>query len=173
MTGTRRLRLASAAHEATPARGEVTAEAPTGRPIVVGYDGRAPSDRALSRAITEASADGARVLVLVVAALPVAATDPFEPGLATVIPPIPEGGPPEVQPLLRTARERLAEAGVDGDVDWRIGNPASELLQAARETNARAIVVGTHHHSALARLFGADTAADLVREAKCEVLVEH
>jgi nucleotide-binding universal stress UspA family protein len=88
------------------------------------------------------------------------------------IPPIPEGGPAEAQPLLLAARTRLRDAGVRGEVDWRMGSPASELLRAARENDARAIVVGAHHHSALARLFGADTASDIVSDATCEVLVE-
>jgi nucleotide-binding universal stress UspA family protein len=152
----------------------MTAESP-GRPIIVGYDGRAPSERALTRAIDEAAASHSRVLVIVVAALPVESVDPYQPGAVGMghIPPIPEDGPAEAQPLLEKARRRLAEAGVDGNADWKMGNPASELLRAAQENNARAIVVGAHHHSALARLFGADTASDLVREASCEVLVEH
>jgi nucleotide-binding universal stress UspA family protein len=54
---------------------------------------------------------------------------------------------------------------------WGLGDPVSEILRVADERQAGAIVVGTHHHSALGRLFGTDTAADLVREAHCDVLV--
>jgi nucleotide-binding universal stress UspA family protein len=152
----------------------MTADASPARPLVVGYDGREPSERALSRAIDEAKTSGSPVRVLVVVGMPVAYADPYDPGAIGMgyLPPIPEGGPSEAQPLLREARRRLDDEGVSGEVNWSMGDPASELLREAQEHDARAIVIGAHHHSALARLFGADTAADVISDATCEVLVE-
>jgi nucleotide-binding universal stress UspA family protein len=152
----------------------VTEDPAPARPFIVGYDGREPSERALSRAIDEAKSTGSPVRVLVVVGLPVAYVDPYDPGAIGMgyLPPIPDAGPAEAQPLLLEARRRLDDAGVSGEVDWRMGDPASELLREAREHDARAIVIGAHHHSALARLFGADTAADVISDANCEVLVE-
>ena len=144
-----------------------------GGPIVVGYDGREESERALSRAFDEARSRGVAVVAVVVANFPYEVADPLQPGLMSPGPiePIPAEGPFEIQPLLEDARGRIAAAGVEGTVQWGLGDVVLELLRVAKEQNAAAIVVGTHHHSALGRLLGTDTAADLVRDAECEVLV--
>jgi nucleotide-binding universal stress UspA family protein len=141
-------------------------------PLVVGYDGTDESVRALDLALEESALRFTPVVVVVVAAERYDWVDPYEPGMAIVpIAPIPEDGPLEVQPLLREARRRLDEAGADGDVEWGLGDPVSEIVRVADERHASAIVVGTHHHSALGRLFGADTAAAISREAHCDVIV--
>lgn len=142
-------------------------------PLVVGYDGRDESERALDDAFAEAKRRGAHVVIVVVAPIPVGFTDPFEPGMlgAGVIQPIPADGPAEIQPLLEEARRRLEASEVPGTTEWSLGDPAFEILRVAQEQHAGAIVVGTHHHSALGRLFGTDVAADLMRDADCDVLV--
>lgn len=143
-------------------------------PVVVGYDGREESERALEYALEEAASRETAVVVVIVAPMPYEWVDPYGPGvpgMAGPITPIPEGGPLEIQPLLEHARKRLEETGSEGDVVWGLGDPVSEILRVADERKAGAIVVGTHHHSALGRLFGTDTAADLVQEAHCDVLV--
>jgi nucleotide-binding universal stress UspA family protein len=143
-------------------------------PVVVGYDGREESERALEYALEEAASREVPVVVLVVAAMPYEYVDPYGPGvpgLAAPMTPIPEQGPLEVQPLLEHARRRLEETGCPGEAVWGLGDPVSEILRVADERKASAIVVGTHHHSALGRLLGTDTAADLVRESRCDVLV--
>jgi nucleotide-binding universal stress UspA family protein len=113
------------------------------------------------------------VLVLVVGAVPVEVFDPLAPAMYDVgaITPIPPDGPVELQPLLHDARRRLDAADAEGSVEWSLGDPARELVRAAEEHNASAIVVGTHHHSALGRFFGTDVAERVEREALCEVIV--
>jgi nucleotide-binding universal stress UspA family protein len=143
-------------------------------PVVVGYDGREESERALEYALEEAASREASVVVVIVAPMPYEWVDPYGPGVPGMvgpITPIPREGPPEIQPLLEHARKRLEETDSEGDVVWGLGDPVSEILRVADERTAGAIVVGTHHHSALGRLFGTDTAADLVKEAHCDVLV--
>ena len=143
-------------------------------PVVVGYDGREESERALEYGLEEAASRETAVVVVIVAPMPYEWVDPYGPGVPGMvgpITPIPEGGPLEIQPLLEHARKRLEETGSEGDVVWGLGDPVSEILRVADERKAGAIVVGTHHHSALGRLFGTDTAADLVQEAHCDVLV--
>ena len=145
---------------------------PTG-PVLVGYDGEGPSKLALEHALREAQERGVEVVILVVAGIPLQTVDTLEPGIMDVgyIPPIPEDGPIEIQSILADARSALEAAPVEGTVEWSLGDPAGELIRVAEEQGAGAIVVGAHHHSALARLFGADTAAELVRSAPCEVIV--
>ncbi len=154
-----------------------------GGTLVVGYDGRDESERALSYAIDEAASNGERVVVLVVEPLHYEPVDPYGVSMTGVgfmgpIPdsiglgePIPDAGPADIQPLLSQARDRLAKADVQGDVEWALGDPVSELVRVAAERDARALVVGTHHHSALGRLFGTDIAAELIRAAGCDVIV--
>jgi nucleotide-binding universal stress UspA family protein len=150
-------------------------EAPAPGPLVVGYDGREESEKALEEAFREASERNVEVLVLVVGAVPVEVFDPLAPAMYDVgaITPIPPDGPVELQPLLHEARRRVDEADVAGSVEWSLGDPARELLRVASERNASAIVVGTHHHSALGRLFGTDVAETVAREARCDVVVAH
>ena len=56
-------------------------------------------------------------------------------------------------------------------MEWSLGDPASEIVRIADEVDACAIVVGTHHHSALSRFFGGDVAASVVRHAHRDVVV--
>ena len=148
-------------------------EATVPGPLVVGYDGREESERALDDAFREAPLRGVDVAVVVVGSVPVEVFDPLAPAMYDVgaITPIPPEGPIELQPLLAEARRRLDESGIEGTVEWSLGDPAREILRVAEERDASAIVVGTHHHSALGRLFGTDVAETVAREARCEVLV--
>src|SRR4051794_6372778 len=138
--------------------------------IVVGYDGREPSEHALAAAIEDAAASGRRVVAVAVRELVV------EPGVLPVegwvyVPPIPPDGPVELRPLLELARERMDAAGVEGEAVWGLGDPAVEILRVARENAATRIFVGHHHHSRLDRLLHGDTTESIRELADCEVVV--
>jgi nucleotide-binding universal stress UspA family protein len=53
----------------------------------------------------------------------------------------------------------------------RIGKPADEILDLAKEVGADLILVGTHGHTGLPRLLMGSVAERVVREAGCAVLV--
>jgi nucleotide-binding universal stress UspA family protein len=53
----------------------------------------------------------------------------------------------------------------------REGKPADQILAAAREWEADAIVIGTHGRSGMSRLVLGSTAESVVRQAPCPVLV--
>jgi len=150
----------------------VTAMSTVAQPLVVGYDGSPPSEKALERSFAEAEARSTSLVIVVVAGIQYGSIDPLDPmsGVA-MIPPIPAEGPVEIQPIMELARQKLADSGVDGKVEWSLGDPATEIVRVAREANAKTIVVGNHHHSALGRFFGTDTAAELERHTEFEVLV--
>jgi nucleotide-binding universal stress UspA family protein len=142
-------------------------------PVVVGYDGRDESEIALDVAIREARTRQVDLVVIVVGSLPVAVGDPLDPsslGPGVYLEMTPDG-PLEIRPIVLAARRRLAAAPIDGTVEWGLGDPASEIVRVADERGASAIVVGTHHHSALARFLGADVAATVVRHAHRDVVV--
>lgn len=142
-------------------------------PLLVGYDGRDASQKALEHAIDEAKARGTTIVVLVVGGLRYENVNPYDPGTIDVglIEPVPKEGPLEIQPALNEARTTLEASGVEGSVEWSIGDPVSEILDAADRLQASAIVIGSHKHSAFGRFLGADTAEEIIKDARCDVLV--
>ena len=141
--------------------------------IVVGYDGAPPASRALDLAITEAHTLRARLLVIAVAEMPLNPEGPQNFGTLDETPArmIPLVEPAELEPVLAEARERIESAGLTGEYAWAAGEPASAIVGAARERGAALIVLGSHHHGLLARVFGPDVAAQVKRDAGCDVIV--
>ena len=84
---------------------------------------------------------------------------------------IPLVEPPELEPLLAEARERIEAAGVTADYLWDVGEPATAIVGAARDRGAELVVVGKGQHGRIARWLGADVAAEVEREAGCPVIV--
>jgi nucleotide-binding universal stress UspA family protein len=80
--------------------------------------------------------------------------------------------PRPVDVASQQAEHVVAEAGVRhakplGD----IGDPAEAIIAAARDNNADVIVVGSHDHGWLARLFTSSVGEKVVRKADTPVLV--
>jgi nucleotide-binding universal stress UspA family protein len=141
--------------------------------IVVGYDGTEPAGRALDRAIEEAQGSRGRLLVVAVAEMPLNPEGPQNFGTLDDTPArmIPLVEPPELEPILAEARERISAAGVNGEYTWAAGEPASAIVGAARENGAELIVLGSHHHGFFERLLGPDVATQVKRDAGCDVIV--
>jgi nucleotide-binding universal stress UspA family protein len=91
----------------------------------------------------------------------------------------PDGGIPAADLLAALKRESqaflAAAAQRSGEPPpWqflREGKPADEIVAAAREWEADAIVIGTHGRSGMSRLVLGSTADSVVRQATCPVLV--
>jgi nucleotide-binding universal stress UspA family protein len=142
--------------------------------VVVGYDGSDGSGRALARGADEARTHHELLVVLAVFELPLDPGDPRNFGTPANEPRDgPLHAPPQVVEALDKARGEMtsSHADVSADYLWAPGEPANLIVETARERKARLIVVGAHHHGFLSRVFGADVAADVRREADCEVLV--
>jgi len=141
--------------------------------VLVGYDDSDAAARALARAAVEARAKAAPLVVLAVLELPLDPRDAHQFGTAgdgtPLTGPFPE--PPQITEILATARTQLQDSGVRAEYVWAPGEPARLIVDVARERGAGMIVVGSHHHSLLGRLFGTDVAADVQRHAECEVVV--
>ena len=141
--------------------------------ILVGYDESDASARALDHAAEEARSAAKRLVVLAVLEMPLDPRDARQFGTAgdgtPTMGPFPE--PPEITDILAGARRRLEDSGVTADYVWAPGEPARIIIDVAKDRAASKIVVGHHHHSMLGRLFGTDTAADVQRDAPCEVVV--
>jgi nucleotide-binding universal stress UspA family protein len=141
--------------------------------ILVGYDDHDAARRALERAIEEVQAVGGRLVVAAVVEMPL---DPTIPPNFASLDDVPAGPldlamPAELEEILTGARKRVEEAGVEADFLWAAGDPAQVLVDAARDQQAGLIVLGSHHHGLLGRLFGADVAGAVKEHAGCDVLV--
>ena len=141
--------------------------------IVVGFDGAEPASRALDRAIEEARSARAQLLVVAVAEMPLNPEGPQNFGTLDDTPArmIPLVEPPELEPVLAEAKERVDAAGLTGEYTWAAGEPASAIVGAAKERGAELIVIGEHHHGLLARLLGPDVTNQVKRDAGCDVIV--
>lgn len=69
--------------------------------------------------------------------------------------------------------EQVHQAGVKCDRDFRVGDPAEQVVVAAKDLHADLIITGAHHPGFLGRLFGLDQAPRILHRASCPVLVYH
>ena len=73
--------------------------------------------------------------------------------------------------MARAMASDLRQAGLAADAELRTGDPATELLAAARASDADLIVLGTHGRTGLARLLLGSVARNVVRHAGSSVLI--
>jgi nucleotide-binding universal stress UspA family protein len=141
--------------------------------ILVGYDDHEPAKRALERGIEEAKSSGGRLVVMVVAEMPLNPQGLQNYGTLDDSPPvlIPVEPPDDVEAALEHAQELVQAAGLEADLAWSAGDPSAEIVAAARDQGADLVVLGEHHHSGLARFFGSDTAAEVERELGANVVM--
>jgi nucleotide-binding universal stress UspA family protein len=117
------------------------------RKIVVGVDDSEPSDRALERAADLAGYGSTLTVVSVTRDGDHYAAGPLE-----------------------NARERLLRRHVTATYLQPVGDPAAELVEAARELEADLVVLGRRSRS-LRRLVLGSVSDAVVRRAPCDVLV--
>jgi nucleotide-binding universal stress UspA family protein len=117
--------------------------------IVVGYDGSDCAKRALDRAAALAGY-GSQVTVVHVA------SDPL--------------GLDKGKLLLTEARDRLVAQQVFARTFEPVGDPAEQLIEAARELEADLVIVG-NGKGPLARLVLGSVSTKVVHRAPCDVLV--
>ena len=150
--------------------------------VVVGYDGTAPAERALQRAVEYARAFAAKVVVVSVAA-PQPLAEVGAPGAFGLLPyyAYPAGDPGQVverdEQLWEQHRERVQRLFADADLQVEFagvaGEPAQELVDAAEQHQAALIIVGTREPGFLERLLGGSVSQDVARRARCDVLIVH
>ena len=141
--------------------------------IVVGTDGSATAERAVAHAAAMAVGDGARVVI--VTAFQPSGGDRIA-GAETV--------PDDLRYALsdRVLAEERAERGrviaKDGGVAKVViqaieGDPASVLLEAAKDFDADLIVVGSRGLTSAAHFILGSVASSVSHHAPCDVLVAH
>jgi nucleotide-binding universal stress UspA family protein len=134
--------------------------------VLVGLDGSARSSGVLDAAVSVASKQGARVILLRVVGLPRDVPQDF----------FKITDEPLVDVLRRRAKSYLDEcmpkvpADLFGGIEIGVGTPWEGICKMAQSLEAELIVVGSHGYSGWDRLLGT-TAAKVVNHAPCSVLV--
>jgi nucleotide-binding universal stress UspA family protein len=74
-------------------------------------------------------------------------------------------------PQMREAFDRLHQAGISVDPLMKQGDPAAQILETSRETDADLIAMTTHGHSGLSRWVLGSVAEKVLRASRVPVLV--
>ena len=138
------------------------------RTILVATDFSDTADAALGWAIEIARPHGARLRLVHGLMLPFPIPD--------YVPTIPDFGDNLRQAALARldeSAEKVAAAGLEAEVDLRIGIPSQMILEAEKETNPDLIVIGTRGITGLSHLLLGSTAERVVQRATCPVLSIH
>lgn len=143
--------------------------------IVVGFDGKDASGRALDRAIEIVKGAGGKVVVV---SVEFEVFDPGAPGMNLDLTTIREPTPlvalepsDELEAVIEEAEKRVDAAGVEGIFVWAYGDPGRIIVDAARDHGATKILIGADHHGFVGRLLGDDTEDEVKRETDVEVVV--
>ena len=76
----------------------------------------------------------------------------------------------EASEVLAWAQEALERRGLQAEGEWRRGDPAAQILEAARESGSDVIVVGSRGHSAIREMVLGGITHRVLRHAPCNVL---
>jgi len=117
---------------------------------------------ALPLACALARDHGARLVLLHVAPRPVIV---YGEG---VIPPLADDYPERLREELHQLQ--VPDPSIPVDRQFREGDPVTEILAVAEDTNADLIVMGTHGRTGLERLLMGSVAEQVMRKAPCPVL---
>jgi nucleotide-binding universal stress UspA family protein len=133
--------------------------------VVVAYDFSPSAEEALMRAIDVAARAPQHILHIV------CAVDPSAYGRHATA--------EAAESIQRQATERvtagfagrITAAEVQFFIHARIGHPAEEILEVAREVGADLVFIGSHGNTGLERLLLGSVSERVVREARCPVMV--
>ncbi len=76
----------------------------------------------------------------------------------------------QAKEVLAWAQQALERRGLRAEAEWRRGEPAAEILEAARENESDVIVVGSRGHSAIREMVLGGITHRVLRHAPCNVL---
>ena len=77
----------------------------------------------------------------------------------------------EAEAVLAPIRKLLERKGVAWRCDWKVGEPAAQILAAADKSKAHMIVMGTHGYGAIGRAVMGSVANRVLQGAKIPVLL--
>jgi nucleotide-binding universal stress UspA family protein len=135
--------------------------------IVVGYDNTEPSQRALERAADIAEKFGSRLVVTSVSPVLIPSGTHGTGGIDPTDP------PEQHQAELEQAKGYLSGRNLSAELQPASGDAADAIVEAAEQTGATLIVVGTREPGTLERLLGTSVSQAASKHAHCDVLIVH
>lgn len=135
--------------------------------ILVAIDFSSHSDLALDLAVEFAKKFDAKLDLLHVFDLPIPVVNPYE---IAVPPAYVKDAEESARQKLEERRVKVAAAGVETEAHLASAPIATAITEAASETNADLVVVGTHGHTGLKHALLGSVAERIVRHAPCPVL---
>ena len=135
--------------------------------IVVGYDNTEPSQRALERAADIAEKFGSRLVVTSVSPVLIPSGTHGTGGIDPTDP------PEQHQAELEQAKQYLSGRNLSAELQPASGDAAEAIVEAAEQTGATLIVVGTREPGTLERLLGTSVSQAVSKHAHCDVLIVH
>ena len=141
--------------------------------IVIGFDDSDGAERALDRAIAEATSSGDALVVVAVFEMMFDPEGPQSFGSLGETPEMmPLVEPPELEPIFAKARARRRGGRARGRLRLGRRQPGRQDRRHRPRPRARASSCWPrHHHGFLGRLFGTDVAAEVERELGSGVVV--
>ena len=132
--------------------------------ILVATDGSEFSESALGYAIELAKKNYAKLFIVYVVPLTTI-------GSAWEDVEIRERLMQEGKEILEKAKEKVRERGMMPEVVLESGVPSEKILEVAKDKNVDLIVMGSHGHTKLEKIFIGSVAERVIAEACCPVLV--
>ncbi len=145
------------------------ADAPAIDTVLAPVDMSETSKRSLRLAADIAHAASARLVILHAAIAPPSKNDPFIAHMAKS----PKAWRAEIDAKIDTFLADALPGVTPAEILVRTERPAEAILEAAKESNADLICMGTHGRSGLARFQLGNTAERILRRAPCPVLTVH
>ncbi|MDO8485937.1 MAG: universal stress protein [Candidatus Limnocylindrales bacterium] len=145
--------------------------------VMLAWDGSSCASRAADLLRTWSIFAGSSVRVVSVADIEVpwwiGFPEPGSPGLMPIYLEAADASRRQHDQLAREMTAQLQAAGLSAEADRRAGDAATEILAAARASNAELIVMGTHGRTGLKRLVLGSVARNILQHATCSVLIVH
>jgi len=126
-------------------------------PVVLGYDGKSNTEKALEYSIKHAIAHNT-ALYIVSSVITKDSVDR-------------DNDVRSVKEYVEAARQRAADAGVDARSLIELGPPAEAIIAAAHRVEADTIIVGRFDKTALDRMMIGSVSEKVIRNAHCTVIV--
>ncbi len=138
------------------------------QPILFATDGSPSAQKALAEAIRLAKDAGSALEVLTVWQIPIVTAYGYTPSVG---PEVIEDEQRRARVVAEAAVKTAEEAGVAATSEIREGDASQEICAAAREHDARLVVIGAHGWGAFKRWIMGSVSTRVVHEAPCPVLV--
>ena len=139
------------------------------KPILLATDGSPSAAEATLEAIELANALGAPLVTIAVTHVTIPAYGYYR--YPQILSELTKADEEHVAKVLSDTKDAAAAAGVDCETIAGSGPVVEQICKAARDRNARLIVIGAHGWGPLRRVVSGSVSTGVMHEARCPVLI--